>query len=149
MTTFWHILDDISAIRWKILLFKWRFKVCINSVFRVAPKNSLMVSHRMISPRRDITRPGYVSCNEAICAQVVWYMMPSCWNLVSSKSYSSIAGKKNPLSYGHNAPNWRFHHRFRISKLKSHIRIKKHTKRRLLLNVMASPQLLEDSLIHK
>ena len=33
---------------------------------------------QLISPRREITRPGNVSCNKAIFALVVLHVAPSC-----------------------------------------------------------------------
>ena len=49
---------------------------------------------QLISPRREITRPGNGSCNKAIFARVVWHVAPSFLNHVLSKSYSLIASIK-------------------------------------------------------
>ena len=74
--------------------------MCINTVFRVAPQiksngvKSNDLGEQLISPRREIMRPGIVSCNKAIFARIVWQVRPSCWNYIFSNSYSSIAGKK-------------------------------------------------------
>ena len=52
----------------------------------------------------------------SILAWIVWHVKPSCWNHISSKSYSSIEGKnKSVIISDQNASNWRwqsFHRRF-------------------------------------
>ena len=55
----------------------------------------------LISPRRAITRPENISCNNAIFARIVWHVVPCYWSQIFSKSYSSIASKKCRLSYRH------------------------------------------------
>ena len=56
----------------------------------------------------------------------MWHVAPSCWNYLISKSYSSIEGKQNRLSYNHNAPNWWWqssHHCFQRSQVQSDQRV--------------------------
>ena len=76
---FWVLFDHI---RWYLihnLTNVWRF-IRVASQKRSNGAKAHNLAGQLILSRREITRPGNVSCIKAMFARVVWHVAPFCWN---------------------------------------------------------------------